>query len=287
MVGTIMKNLVSIALVFLLLVASPLVSAVVIQSVHAPALAPGKESSVVVTIKNTLDEDVEDLSFGFVLSGTSFIAVGGSEESTDELRDGRDEDFSFIIKPSYDVKPGDYQLPYEISYILNGERTVRKGAIGVHVGGSPELRATVEPVSAVVGGKDTLTLKIINDGLADARFVSVSVASEGMTLLSDEEVYIGTVDSDDFETATFDVLYTRERSTLVATVSYRDLDNQRQTEEIRLPVRAYTREEAIERGIITQSYIPFYVGAVVLIIVIWIVWRMIRKRRKSRLSAAS
>ncbi len=270
-----------------LLVASPLASAMVVQGVQAPALAPGKESSVIITIENTLDDTVEDVSFAFILTGMPFIAVGGSADSTDELRDGRKKSFSFMLRPSYDVQPGDYSLPYEMSYMLNNERFVQKGTIGIHVEGAPELRASVESKTPVVGGRDTLTVQIVNDGLADARFVSISVDTEGMNLLSDKEIYIGTVDSDDFETATFDVQYTRERATLVATIVYRDIDNQRQTIDVRLPVNVYSREEAIERGIITQSKIPYYVGFVVLIIVIWFIWRALRKRRKSRLSAAS
>lgn len=280
------KLWIAFALAFFL-VASPFVSAVVVQGVQAPSLTPGKESSIIVSIKNTFNEDVEDLSFGFLFTGTNFIAVGGSEESTDELREGRDEDFSFRIKPSYDVKPGDYEIPYEISYTQDDERFVKKGSIGVHVAGVPEIRTSVEVVTPVVGMNDQLTLRIINDGLADARFVSVSVAGEGMTLLSDEEVYIGSVDSDDFETATFDVRYVRERAVLVATISYRDIDNNRLTEEARLPVTVYTREEAISRGIITQSYVPYYIGFVIVLIVIWFVWRTIRKRRRARLQSAA
>lgn len=270
-----------------LTLASSLVSAVVVQEVRASALIPGKESHISITIKNTFSEDVEDLSFGFILSGTSFIAVGGSEESTDELREGHDEDFSFTLKPSYSVKPGDYELPYELSYKLNGERFVKKGSVGVHVTGSPELRLTAEPKTPVVGMKDTITVKIINDGLADARFVSLAVAGEGMTLLSDEEVYIGSIDSDDFETATFDIMYTREKTALAVTLSYRDLDNNRLTEDTRIPLTAYTREDAIARGIVTRNYTPYYIVAVVVIIVLWFIWRAWRKRRRARMSASS
>ncbi len=282
-----MKNIFVIAaLAFLLSIALPLVSAVVVQSVEAPSLTPGKESFVSVTIKNTFDDDVEDVSFGFLFSGTAFIATGGSEESTNELRDGRSEDFTFQIKPSYDVKPGDYSIPYELSYTLNGERFIKKGSVGLHVGGSPEIRASVEPVVPVLEGKDTLTLKIINDGLADARFVSVAIDVEGMTLLSDDESYIGAVDSDDFETATFDVRYTKERATLIATISYRDLDNNKLSEEVRLPISVYNRDEAIARGIISPSYMPYYIGAAVVVVILWFVWRTIRKRRRARLSAS-
>lgn len=281
-----MQKNIAITFFILLLASSSLASAVVVESVLAPTLAPGEQSSVLVSIKNTLDDTVEDLSFGLILDDTQFITVGGTEDSTDELREGRSEDFSFAIKPAYDIKPGDYQLPYEMSYMLDNNRVVKKGSIGVHVGGSPELRASVEATTPVVGMKDTLTVTIVNDGLADARFVSISVQGEGMNVLSDREIYIGSVDSDDFETATFDVSYTKSRAALEVTVHYRDLENDRLTLEERLPVTVYTREEAISRGIITQSKTPYYIGALVIIIVLWFIWRMVRKRRRARLSAA-
>lgn len=279
------KNI-AIAFLLLFVASSSLTSAVVVESVLAPTLAPGQESAVLVSIKNTLDDHVEDLSFGLILDDTQFITVGGTEDSTDELREGRSEEFSFAIKPAYDIKPGDYQLPYEMSYTLDNNRVVKKGSIGVHVGGSPELRATIEATTPVIGMKDTVTVTIVNDGLADARFVSLSVRGDGMNVLSDKEIYIGSVDSDDFETATFDVSYTKSRAALEVTINYRDLDNKRLSFEERLPLTVYTRDEAVSRGIVTESKTLYYVGILILIIILWFIWRMVRKRRRARLSAA-
>lgn len=273
-------------LVLMIVLISALSSAVVVQSVQAPTLAPGKEGSMIITLSNPLEDSVEDVSFALILEEVPFISTGGSEKSTNELREGREKDFSFTIKPSYDAQPGDYQIPYEIRYSLDEEQFVREGTIGVHVDGAPELRMTLDSVTPVVGMSDTITLTVVNDGLADARFVSVSVRGEGLVVLSDKETYIGGIDSDDFETASFEVQYTKPKAALEITLTYRDLDNKRLTIEDRLPVLVYDKEDAIARGIIEPNRTPFYIGGIVLVIVLWFVWRSYRKRRRTRLASA-
>lgn len=265
-----------------MLVLAPFSSALIVQEVRTPALTPGKESALIITLKNTLEDDIEDVSFGFILDETSFIAVGGSEESTGEIDEGDEEDFSFRIKPSYTVQPGDYELPYELSYTRQGDRVIKEGFIGVHVAGNPELRVRVEESTPVIGRSGELIVTIVNDGLADARFVSISVDGDGISLLSDTEAYIGTVDSDDFETARFEVLYQEKRATLDVTLSYRDLENQRISEQISLPIHAYTELEAQEQGIITPSRTPLYIGVLVVLIFLWFAWRWFKKRRRKR-----
>lgn len=273
------------ALLSLVLVCT-LTSAVIVQSVQAPSLTPGRESSLIVTITNTLEDTVEDVSIALVLNDVPFISGAGSEKSTNELRDGRDKSFSFVLKPAYDATPGDYQIPYEISYTMGNERFTRKGSLGVHVEGAPELRVTLDSTTPVIGMNDQIVLTLVNEGLAEARFVSITVRGEGITLLSDKEVYVGSVDSDDFETVSFDVRYTKAKATLVASVTYRDLDNNRLNFEKRLSLSVYTREEAISKRIIARTYTKYYIGVAALVVFIWFVWRMIRKRRRARLSAS-
>ncbi len=73
---------------------------------------------------------------------------------------------------------------------------------------------------------------MVNKGLADARFVSISVEGEGMLFLSDKNAYIGTIDSDDFETTSFEVLYQNKRPVIMISVKYRDFDNIEQEIEL-------------------------------------------------------
>jgi len=260
------------------------VHAVTVSSVDVEPLLPGEAGRVRIQIENNLGDDVEDVSFSLKFEGVQFIPIGSSEASTDELGDGDDKTFSFDIRPAYDIKPGDYEIPYKITFNLNGELETREGTIGVSVGGNPELEFSITTEMPVVGSQGKINLKIVNNGLADARFVSVRLQPLGYTLLSEEDVYIGTIDSDDFDTASFDVIFKSEKPNVKATVRYRDLDNKEIAQDVTIPIKIYTREKALELGIIQRNNWPYYIVAVVILVVLWFVWRTIKKRKRMKKS---
>ena len=47
----------------------------------------------------------------------------------------------------------------------------------------------------------------------------------GFELLSKDKIFVGTIDADDSDTATFDVIYKTTSPTLTARVEYKDFDN--------------------------------------------------------------
>lgn len=273
----------SIVIGLVLLVAlSSVASALTITSVSVSPFSPGQEQSLTISLKNTLDDDAEDVSLSLQLSNTQFIAVGSSEDSLDEIREGREKSMGFTLRPAYDITPGDYSIPYTLSYSVNEQRLTRQGTFGVSVAAAPELSFTVSETNQIINQQGTITLQIINNGLADARFVSVRMLPDGFTALSDTDVYIGTIDSDDFETVSFDVVFKRDDPVFNAIIEYRDLDNQRITRSVALPIEAYTQEEAEQIGLVTASNTLFYVIVVVILVVLWFVWRSFRKRRRMR-----
>ena len=78
----------------------------------------------------------------------------------------------------------------------------KKGSFGVEVSAKTELSYSVESEMNVIGEQGRIALKIINSGLGDIRFVNVKLGTaSGYDLLSPSQVYVGTVNSDDFETA--------------------------------------------------------------------------------------
>ena len=101
---------------------------------------------------------------------------------------------------------------------------------------------------------------------------------------SEKEIYAGTVDSDDFETATFDVLFKAQNPTFTAVIEYTDFDNNKKTETINLPTQVYTKEKALELGIIQKSKLPLYIGIIVAFVILWIIFRSIRKKRRMKKS---
>ena len=133
-----------------------------------------------------------------------------------------------------------------------------------------------------MGQSDKITLKLINKGFADAKFALIKVFPDGYTLTSDNEIYIGSVDSDDFQTASFDVTYTEKNPVFSATIEYKDFDNKKKLETISLPLTIYTQEEAIKLGLISKNNTGMYITIIILLIIIWFVYRAIRKRVRAR-----
>lgn len=278
---------ITIALGIIFLVSLNLASAVTLNSVTQATIYPGEEGKVTLNVENIFNDNVQDVSVTIKLDGTSFITSGGSVDTVDEIKDGDDEDFSFKIKAATSIKPGDYNIPYIISYTLNDIPQSVSGTFGITVGARTELSYSVQTTNNVVGQQGKVSLVIVNSGLGDIGFVDVKFISvNGIEILSDSEEYIGIISSDDYETATVDVLFQQTIASFTAIVSYKDSENNPQTKTLSLPVSVYSREKALELGLITKNNYGLYAGVVILLIVIWFVWRAIRKAgRKRKLNA--
>lgn len=277
------KKIISGIIAFLLVLTTiASVSAITIGQVSTQDLTPGKTGRISIELENNLEYDIEDVSFKLNFESLPFIPVGSSEETIDEIDEDDDESASFRVQAANDITPGDYEIPYSLEYEdpETNSTVTKSGTIGVRVRANPILAYSIETENPVEDMQGRVTLKIVNKGFFDARFVSININSNGFTLLSDSEVYIGTIDSDDYETATFDVIFTSRSPTLTASVEYIDFDNEEIIETINLPVKVYSQERAIELGLIQKSNAPLYIGIVIALLVIWFIYRAIRKRRR-------
>ena len=75
--------------IFILLISLSLISAVIVDSVTVDKLLPGQTSLLKISVKNNLDDDVDDVSFVLKLEDTSFTTIGSSEDSEAEIREGK------------------------------------------------------------------------------------------------------------------------------------------------------------------------------------------------------
>ncbi|MBU0467074.1 MAG: hypothetical protein KJ718_04195 [Nanoarchaeota archaeon] len=271
-------------ILLLLLFSLSLTSAVILNSVDVSPLAPGQEGTIRIEVENILSDDAEEVSLILNFQNLPFIPIGTSEQSIDKIEEDDEEDFVFRIKASTNIEPGDYEIPYTISYAINSDERTRSGTIGVKVVANPDLVFAVSTDNPVQNRQGGITLKIINKGFFDARFVSVRILPEDFTLLSDNEEYIGEVESDDFETASFDVIFKKLNSNLKTIVEYRDFNNEKVIETINLPFRVYSEEKAIELGLIQKSNTTTYIITAIVIIILIIIWRSWRKRRRAKKS---
>jgi hypothetical protein len=276
-----MNSKIILSTILVLLFSISFASAVVVSDVSQGRLFPGDQTALSIELKNTLDDDVEDVSFNLDFGNVQFISIGGSEKSFDEIRDGRTKSFTINVKAFQDIKPGDYNIPYTISFIDKDDNRVEKiGSIGIIVGAKTELDFDVELEKNVIGESGKLELKIVNRGFGEVKFVNVEISGQGFTILGTNTDYIGNVESDDFETASFNVIFDELESQVVATVTYKDFDNNQQVESYTQRLQIYSKKEGIELGIIERNNTFIYVILVLTVILLWILYRVWRKKRK-------
>jgi len=246
------------------------------------SIYPGEEGKVSVELHNNNNFDVEFVSMALNLEKIPFITVGSSEKSIDEINEDDKESVTFTIKPSTGIIPGDYEIPYTLKYanVDTGIITTKTGSFGLRVNAKTELAFSVESKNNIINQKGKITLKIINKGLGEVKFVSAQVFPQGYDLLSTDTIYIGNIASDDSDTASFDVFFNTLSPFVYAKITYKDLDNKDQSKTVTLPVNVYTQKKALELGIIQKSNTILYIGIIIVLLIIWFVYRKIKKRNK-------
>ena len=295
-----MKHLnITLTLAVLVLYSLSFASALAVD-VDYITIYPGEDGRVTLKIENNEGFDIEDISvaldlgakkiyneFGVVVEereALPFSVVGSSEKTIDSIDDNDDDSVSFTLKSSTDIIPKDYNIPYKIKYFNaeeNGSVIEQTGTFGLRVSAKTEIDFSAEVQgTAILNQEGTLSLEIINKGLGDIKSVSVQIFPQGFELISKNKIFIGTINADDTDTASFDVIYKNKNPTLSVKVDYKDFDNKDQTQTVNIPIKVYTQEEALELGLIKKSNTMYYVFAVILIILIWIIYRKIKKSRK-------
>ncbi len=271
----------TIATILFLVLTIAFVSAVVVDSTYI-TLLPGEEGRVTIEIENNENFDIEGVSIALILDEVPFTSVGSSERGVDDIDEDDDERVTFTLRPSTDIEPGDYNIPYIVKYVnADDEDFTKEGSFGIRVTAKTELDFSVEiRGNAIVGEEGRISLEVVNRGLGEIKSVSVKLSPNGFELLSKNNVFVGTIDADDTDIASFDVVYKTTNPSLSARVEYKDFDNKDLVETVNIPFRVYTKEQALELGLIKKSNTSLYGGVIILVLAIWFVWRKIKKRRK-------
>jgi hypothetical protein len=290
--------------IFLFLISLNLISGIVVDSNYI-TIYPGEEGKVTIEIDNNENFDIEDVSialelggkkifneFGVIVGeteGLPFTVVGSSERDIDDIDEDDDDRVSFTLRASTDITPGDYNIPYMIKYANaeeDDETFEKSGSFGLRVSAKTEIDFAAEVnEDAIVGNEGKISLEIINKGLGNIKSVSIQIFPNGFELLSKDKIFIGTINADDTDIASFDVIYKTSNPTLSVKVDYKDFDNNDQIKTVNLPIKVYTKEEALKLGLIKKNQTGVYVGVSAGILLVWFVYRKIKKRRKNKVKS--
>jgi len=278
-----------LAILFLIFLTT--VSALTVDSVRIDPseVSPGDVADIDIDLENNLEEDVTDVSISLDLSDPTlpFAPYQSSNEvSVDKIRDDRNKIVKFTIITLNDAESGIYKIPVKISY-SDQEGDVqpdKTSLISVTVNSDPILGISLEDGLLLKGRENEIAVKVVNKGLSDIKFLEIELEKGSFyTILSKESIYIGDIDSDDFDSAEFRVYFKENipsKVSIPVTVKYRDAFNNEHVEEIELERKIYSEDQAIKLGLIQKNNTRTYVIVVIVLIVAYVVYRKLKKRRR-------
>ena len=273
------KTAICIVFVLAILSALPILLALEIKSVEISPyeIAPGDTATISLKIKNTFNEDIDDVNVMLDFSSENIPIApyqGSSESGIDELSEGDSENFIFNIIVFPEASSGIYKIPVRIAYEKNGILKEKTNTIGVIVNSPAKLNIIANGV-LIKGIEREIMLKIINDGLSDIKFLSIQIQQPtNGKILSPLYEYLGNLDSDDFDSIDvkiFTDIDSSETLYLPLKVTYKDSTNKDFSENKLLQIKVYSLEEAKKLGMIDgkSRIIYFIFGAILLIFIIY------------------
>jgi hypothetical protein len=197
-------------------------------------IVPGSNAKVKINLKNLADSELTDITINLDLKSSTlpFAPVGSTSEKTIyRLESGKEHEFVFDIIATPAGTAGVYKVPINLTYYDNVGNMYSKSYITALIVNS------VPEISLVVDGTDlyeekmigSITLKLVNKGLNDIKFLNIKlVDTDDFDIISSSnEEYLGNLDSDDFETAEFDLLLMKNEGSidLPVEIEYKDSNN--------------------------------------------------------------
>lgn len=262
-------------------------NALIISNVNtAPdTIAPGQNADVAISLKNNADVDIEDVSVSLDFTNVPFAPYeSGSDYNTNEILEGKTKDASFKIIALNDAKSGIYKIPVNIVYTEDSQQKTKTSLISMTINSKPILETSVEDGLFLKGQNNKVSLKVVNKGLADVKFMEINVdSSTYYNLLSQNKVYIGDVDSNDFQTADFQILFNNNAPSVInlpVSITYKDITYKEYNEDFDIQLKVYSQEQAQNLGLVSKSNTSVYIIVVVVIVIIFFIYRWFRRRRK-------
>ncbi|MEM4268214.1 MAG: COG1361 S-layer family protein [Candidatus Woesearchaeota archaeon] len=282
-------------------------------STNPKIFEPGKKGTIEVTVKNIASSPIRQVSVKLDLMLTSLASYGTSSTlSTSSSKfssvldtlpfanmDGPTEQKIAYLKPNEEatfaynimVYPSAESRVYKIPLIITfydeqGNQITKTDLVGIVVGSTPELEVLLDSYDVTMPGTSgRVTIKFVNKGVSEIKFVTVKLMSnDDHKLLSAEQDYVGNIESDDFQTSDFRIYVeptAKDRIHLPLEISYKDANNNHYEKKVTLYANLYTEKQIKVLGLEKKSHTGYYILGFVLVIVGIVVYRLV-KRRKSR-----
>ena len=268
-------------LILLALTLIPLVSAqIAIQSFSTTPekVSPGERVELRVTLENVGNDDIRNILVNIDLSEVPFAPLHSStEQIIDRIKEDDEETVLFELVALPDASSQIYKIPIKISY----NETSKSSLISLEVSAEAKLDLILEESEIIkVNDKGAVTLKFVNNGLTQIKFLKVILQdSPYYEILSPSSLYIGEVDVDDFETEEFVIISKVKNPRLVINLEYTDSNNNEFKETRYVNLNVYTLEEAKQLGLVKSNFSGIWTVLVILLVVGIVAYKIIRRKK--------
>jgi hypothetical protein len=190
-----------------------------------PEMLPiGKLSTINVQITNNAESIIKDVLAEIKVENMPIAPAGGvTIKKIRDLAKGDTGNIAFDIMTMPDTTPGLYKIPLTINYTdSSGDKKSFSTYIALMISDKPSYYIIVESMQSSGSTKD-ITLKFVNNGASDLKFFNVEVLdSRQVKVKSNNIIYIGDLDSDDYLTETFSAQISASKTIIPLKITYKD-----------------------------------------------------------------
>jgi len=246
------------------------------------SLIPGNPGILKINIYNEGKESAADIRSKLILPSDISFLNDVSEKRIIELKPGEESTIEFNIAPLPKAAEGIYKAQLLVNYVnFVGEEREDNYSIGIAVKSSPKIFAHIEKTD-VYNEKKTgdITVDFTNNDLADIKFLTLEVGdSKDFEMISSNKIYIGDLDSGDFQSEIFTIKVNNnvKEISIPVTLTYKDSLNKDYTEQIQIPMKL---RSAKELGISTTNY--FFVILIIIVLVALGVYFYKKRKNKKK-----
>ena len=257
-------------------------------SIGKKTLEPGASNIVKITVSNEADSGLKDIKARLELGGLPFVPLGSTnEKSIYKIGSKESYEFDFEILANPDAASGVYQVPLKITYSDElGKTYFKNSTIGLIVGAMPDLSVTLDTTEVYETKKPgEIIIKVVNKGVTDIKFANVKLMpSKDYRILSNDEDYLGNIDSDDYETAEFKIYVESKKDkkvTLPISIEYMDANNNEYKADMSIEMPLYSASEAKKLGLVAgNGKIGFFIVVLIIAAGLFAYRRWKRGRKK-------
>ncbi|MBI2139623.1 hypothetical protein HYU14_01755 [Candidatus Woesearchaeota archaeon] len=253
-------------------------------------MVQGNPSEVSVQLENIGKSLIRDIKVNLDLANVPFAAL----ESTNEkllanIGANATGTVKFTLAPLPDAKSSLYKIPLKISFFDRlGNFYTKNDTMGLAVGGEPELIAYLDSSEILSPGESgRVSIRLVNAGVTDVKFLTASAAAgEGYRIVSSHVLYLGNIDSDDYETASFSLSVSPKTKSSIAiplTARFRDSNNREFEKNFTVSMPLYSSSEAVSLGLKKNNVgMKIFAAAILIAGAGFVYFRLRRKKHKNK-----